>query len=841
MALGDGTFDFRWDPAVDADLVEGSHLLVYWGEEWLWTGVILRKAWPAGAVRAKCRSLEWWIGLDKDGPIIEDREYLSGRNKLSNPGFELLDAAGAPLYWATSEGTTWELVTAGQRSGSRAMHVGGDLGKDDVLLSQEHFEAKAGDSFAVSVPLKRAAAAVGKGRVRAIFTGRFDPPDLLEPFDLDVDWTNESQFPADISVLDSDSMIMGPCTRPQVVSNPGFESGLVGWIITSGGGIAVVASGYEGVNALSIQDWSGGTVSILNDADPSSPAIENTYPVSEGERWLFEAMVWVQGGTTGHFDVRVFPNFGAALSVIEGDAAALAGQGWKYAQAESDIKDSGGGSLLVSVNSWGQTAGQFLFDRILATRVRGNAARMTSRAIAVTPEVSYKLVMPVTGSWPQSGPYRDGTVQFSVLLKGTGRPDKVLVSNTLDTSQAATESLLTMDFTPPSGYDSATVSVIAMDLVGGNVIVRKPELRATDTTKYIVDVAAPLHTSGAWSVQGGTATAPAGTEGVYLAVVAEAGATGWYADDASLVRLGPITTAAQLVGDLLEHPRTGLPIATAGTINGPDPIPFDRHIRNMTNRELLVQFSRADMAPPREWRVRPDNVLDWDLPENLYEVRSDFILRRHELIVLAEPDAERSSERQLTDVKVIGAERRRPDGQTVQVVGSASNDPGGITDWFGNPLSRERVVEDSTVDHVDYANAWARYVADQNVQRDNLKYRLADWRAVGRFDLGDWINAEKPEAGLIDLTNEQEIDGEVVYPVKKRAVSRLWRLGAGTFKVMLRKPDGSEPLDLTEWVLWEPSTQVDLELGDALPEFVADPQGPAKGNQFLRFRASAAR
>jgi hypothetical protein len=296
------------------------------------------------------------------------------------------------------------------------------------------------------------------------------------------------------------------------------------------------------------------------------------------------------------------------------------------------------------------------------------------------------------------------------------------------------------------------------------------------------------------------------------------------------------------VGELLEHPDFGTPLLLPGAITGSDVLTHDFRILNQTNREAMQRLSRAGLAlPPREWRVNPDATFDWGLPEELFTDRTDVILTKDDVILRGVPEHHLDYERQVARVKVIGADRRRPNGLLAQIVGDATNDVGDAVDYFGAAFSRSQVIEDSGVDHADYAASYARFVADRGTGVDALTFTLDDWTVVGEFKVGDWIYLYDEEAGLVDPANPITHETRTVWPVKLRVVSRNWRLGGGAFSVKLRRADGTVMDIPSESVRWEDETAADVEVGDFLAEFTADPGGPATGDQFLAFRASAPR
>jgi hypothetical protein len=496
--------------------------------------------------------------------------------------------------------------------------------------------------------------------------------------------------------------------------------------------------------------------------------------------------------------------------------------------------DDGYTDAYITFNGTDVTGDLVVCNYPVVTRTKGNTAVLTAPAIDVVPEKSYKLLVPVTAD----GACTAGDIRATVLFQGTGRPDQAVVSSTVDYQQKA-RTLLSFDVTPPSGYDSARASLVWTDALGGPILANaKPTLTLQDTSTHVVDVVTPATGSGTYT---GTSSAPLGTEKVHVEIVAESLANGWSVDNLSIIRLGTTSTAAQVIADCLVDQDTGDQLFTPGVLNGSDTILSDFHAINLTNAEVLQAVARGGVAlPEREWRYRPDNSFDFGTAEQLYTDRTDFTLRRDQLEVLQLPDVQETSEEQLTDVIVIGATQTAFNGRQYTITGSASVAPDTLDlDWNGQPIHRVRVVEDSTMDTIAAANAYAAYLLGRSNTRQSVQLSLSDWRgyADGAFDVGDWIYPYEPESGLVDDNNPVSVDGETIFPLKSRVLERTWKLGGG-FSLKVRRPDGSlydVPDDL---VRWEADTSASVTVGALLPEFAVNPQGRSASDQFLRYRAS---
>lgn len=834
MGLGQLDLDLDYDADLVAALKHYRTLQVYQGETAIGPGFILLWKTPSrGGMRIGGRALDWRLGQDGDGAMVLDREYLACTNKLSNPGFELED-----LYWRRREGTQWVFrsVDGEPHAGSWAAVVVGDPDKDDVLATDEGgWEAREGNQFTASLWARRLSGAIGHLRLRLRFDGLFDPPQLLTNgnFADATGWTNLSDTAGDAEVA-SGHLRIGPTTQLQRIANPGFEDDLTNWGALGGSTWSETnTEAQSGVQSATTPAGGPTTKTLQHDYVGAGQSI----PVSPGERYRLDG--WLKAGPTADGTAYIYTYLGDAtyplnaswiyLDTVEPATA----QDWRYIFNEFDIQPAKVG-LVPLLEVLNHTIGDWYFDEVRLTRLKGNSAKYQHAAFSVTPERTYRVLASVT---PDAG-LLEGTLRASVLLSAAGRADVTMESPTLERGDA-TQQLLAWDFTPPSGYDSAALSFVGMDVIGGSFIVDNASVTDVDRSTVITDlVLGPAKAS--WDpVATLTATAPEGTERVQLEVVAEADGAGWAVDDASLTRVGTPAVSADVIESLLLDPDTGDALMEPGDIYGTDTLLFDKHIIRQDARTILKDISRGGVVSPvREWRVNPDNTLDWGTAEQLFVDRTEIVLAPGDLELLDEPTVEQDVEDRVTDVIVIGAERQLADGRRVTVIGYASNEPGpDDLDFYGRPIRRTRVIEDPTVDHKVYGDALARWHLDQaNALSEVVQFGLADWRAVGPFNTGDWIYPWLPEAEL-EGDNAVEHRGRTIWPKRVRALMRVWRMGKGSFRVEARAPDGST-LDISSAIRWEDETSAEVTVGDVVPEFLVDPQGGAQGNQFLRFRAS---
>lgn len=842
LGLGEWGVNFKYDAWLLDQLEDHSHLIFSWGERDMYTGVLLTKDPDKDpGIFAGGRALDWWQGMENDGPIIEFREYLSGVNKLSNPGFELED-----LYWRSSEGTQWAVEEANPHSGTWSARVTADSDKDDVLQYDQEFATKFGDTWQLSAWVKRLAGTVGKLRLRATFTGLFDPPNLLPNpnFEGVGGWTDVSETAGDTAVItDAGEARSGTkvlrlgTTRLQRVLNTGFEVDLETWDLQTNPWTRDNGVAREGSWSMLLGLFGVPTTVYLQ---PSSDAvIDNVvFPSKVGERYRWGAYLYTPSAIEGeaypliqqYNDTDPMQN-----DWIEGtrlNAVTAFGQ-WQQCMMEYDIVE--GRTDIAPLLVWENVlSAGWRVDSAELTRLLGNSCKSQGDTFSVTPERQHQLLAAV-----RSGPnLTSGKIRAQIRLTATGR-DEVIVESS---EQAATDNewvLLSFNFEPPSGYATARVTWIGLDIYGDYFYVDDQAVELQSTTEVVYDTVSAA-TQAAFTQLVLNVATPAGAEKVRLELVAESLAGGWVADDASITRTDQAPkTVATIVNELLVHPDTGDLLTTPGSIVGTDFLEYDWAINNLSNREALRLLSRSGLAVPlREWRWNPDNSVDWDVAEELFADRVTMIFTDNQFHVTTPPSVRQTVETKLTDLKVIGQERTTLSGKNRTIQGSASRPPGDSVDWFGNPLSRKRIVEDSSIDHDAFADAFADYGLEANQEQEaSTGVTLANWRAFGDFEVGDWVYLYKPEAGLQDLANQRTLpDGRIVFPVQKRVLVRNMQLGPEHFKIRLRKGDGTE-IDVTDFVIWSEATTAELEVGSMYQDFTVDPQGGAAGNQFLRYRA----
>lgn len=887
MALGTFSIDFDWDPELFAELIDGRGVLIFWGEQLIYGGIKLGDNPSQDGITITGVAPEWLLGSDTVGPTLEDKVYVAGNNKLANPAFVYLGSeetkdihTGDPTTrvtadaWKLPDPTGW-VIASGSATSTTALTDGLDLDPSvtlpgDILTSDEKFETFGGDLWRAQVTAERLSGSIGHLRIHLVYDGHFTHPNLLDD---PLDWTLSELTSGDGSIS-SDHFTVGPITQPQGIDNPSFEQGVdadgqpLGWAGTTGNhGWSVDAASLINGPAHSGSYFARCTGGIAGDPGIMYLVANMAFPAAPkpGERYRLDGYARVgpevvpfgptTNGDSGEAKLglaitraSVTPlDWATSSPPIKVDGTGLGDSpmegGWHYTKVDLDIPDGTIGLLArMAVSYTAGPDGLFMgvrqFDDVRLTRIAGNTVTFTAPPIAVVGEESYTLKALVTAA----AGVTDGTVGFSLLFKGPGRPDQTIDGASIDNSATAA-TLLESPFLVPDGYNSVTVSLVGTDILGGAFTVGIPTMTLTDNKRFVADLGI---ISGALGSPFLDSTAPAGSEHVHLELIAEDKGAGWKAHSASLARREPPWTSGAVARDLLNDPLTGNPLVTAGNIVGSEIITFDWHVRNLTRRAQLQHLSRSGLAEPeREWHiyVTPAGipVMDWGTPPAIFTDHRDLNFRENDLKVIGLPVMEHSAETRVTRVKVVGADRQRPDGPPVQITGVATNPNTDFLDWFGQPLNRTETVTEPSADHIDYAASLAAYRASLAARPiENIRMAISDWKAWGPFNVGDWVYVNKPDARIEDPSNPMLVDGQTIWPKKLRVISRTWHLGAD-FRIEIHRPGLPNYVVPDELVRWDPDTTAELELGNPLPEFQSQSDGDAAYNQLVRFRASMPR
>lgn len=840
---GVGSFDlpFRRDPELEAllgEVTDGElrpdfrHIVVRRGGAVIFAGVIHTLDPQPGHVVARGGSLAWWAGVESEGPLVEFRRYCASNNKLSNPSFAL-----GETYWDASEDSGWSVA------GGVATHTG-DYEGDDALAHEDTFEVLPGDVMRSRVRCQRLSGN-GSLRLRQVLSGRMRHPELVVGGNM----SDGARWSMDAGIsLSGGEMRVGPIEKPQYIWNHGFETGdLSGWDYSPGNGNVDVVSGSA---------HSGSYRCRLMDGGLDVPFI-----------------IWhIGGGTLKHEDrirARLWADPGGPVEKLlvmiqyvnsdngqDEHEELRSSAGWaggyhrwsEYWDVPSDCNVNNSVQLQIVVDAIQPATATWSIDDVIIERVIGNiaVARLRNQADAewfnVVPGQPYKASMKVRAD---SG-VRHGQFHYRVRCHThLPKDDVVFESETLsreDDDFTFDEVTLEVEFTPPSGYDRATIEIVGKDIYGGSFRVDDLTCRATDETTVVYERVVRVYHNGVFSPDAPTMTTfsddrvmPEGVETVRVEVVAEDDATWWDVDSAGLFWVCSPRSAASVMTEVVND----TPLA-AGSVFSAGTIAFDWWIRNRTSRQLWDELSSSGLVQPaREWRVNHDGTVDWGLPAELYVDRTGVVLVEGESWLIDDPDAKVSRELFASDVKVIGQERRTFRGAPFTPTAKASNAVGSLEAWDGSAFSRWTVLEDSIADHEDFAAARAAQAAeDAATERLSYTLGLSNWMTLEDFDVGDWVYLYHPTEGIRDDSRPLSWRGTMVWPKRLRVLSRTWRLGDGPFQVFVRMPGSHELVEVTRWADFDAVTTAEVEVGNPRPDFLSNPQGGSVGSQYLKYRAS---
>jgi len=901
MAQGEFLCDFSYDPALNADLAAYRVLQFYWGEELIFAGPILRRTVSRDQITVIGRNPLWYLGSpDNKGPLIDDREYLAGTNKLSNGDFELGTDGGTTnpdgtvatqptvAFWQLNQSTSWVVLSGTQahRGTWSAQVVFETSTGDDVLQSSETFDAAPGQIWHLEGWVRRliigfGVAAEGHIRLRIVFEGAFTPPNLLGNGNLEQGATGWTSSDGPVSNTSAGSGIANDQANARSGSwvikmhngklspifNGGFETGdLTGWVATPAGSFAATNAQHADGSWSAVATGNTGTPKSLqaNSNYVAVPGTVSPFPLTAGayfnvgEVWHLSGMIRAgtgadQPNAASQAFIRflildvAYPANNTYVDVAVNSGGDQNAGDWTSVGIDYTVPDNKTGVVPMAV-VYGHTSGSWYFDDINLTRLTLNTSTMTAAAITVTPERVYKWQ-----AWIRTGPaFVTGTLKFSVQFFGADRAPVTVTSGPYQGTNNQWQQT-TFEIVPPSGMTAMIPSITVTDVAGGYgtaaFYVDDMSITDEDATTAVFDVATSNFEEN-WIPYAVDVTAPNGTQRARCQVIAENGCLGWNVDDVLFSRL--ITgwqtraTAGQIVRDCLTNPVAGTPILTIGRVYGDQAILYDIRVKNQTNKALLDHLCKSGLVlPQREYRANPDLTLDWGRDVELFADRTDMVLAPNDFHLLADPAVEQSNEERVNRVKFLGADRQAVNGIKAPLTAEAYNTLTDAVDAFGQPLERVLLSQDSSIDQLPVAVSYAAYQAERNNQpAQAIQVQLADWRAWGRFNVGDWIYLYKPEAGLEDLTRPETTlgDGRVVFPARKRVLSRTWHLGSGTFRVFVVDPaNRAQPIDVTDAVRWERDTVAQLDVGDRLPEFAIDPEGGNADVQFLRYRASITR
>lgn len=262
----------------------------------------------------------------------------------------------------------------------------------------------------------------------------------------------------------------------------------------------------------------------------------------------------------------------------------------------------------------------------------------------------------------------------------------------------------------------------------------------------------------------------------------------------------------------------------AGTLYSVGVTYTGRHIYQTPRKAIsYVCDTVSTDAHPVEWRVNGNGTLDAGRVEDLYDVTPSTIIVRKGAgadVTLRALPGDLSTEQDLTDYTTRVVLLAEGEGEAITTGDAdAASIPAQYVDLFGNVVRLTRMVSESGT---STANAASRAQLALNRfanGRRSLKLSAGDYDIAqlsgsgrGSFNVGDYVYAYDPGAGLIDYGNAVVFRGRLMHPIRIRVTQASWPVVDG-FSVLLRRPSG-EWLDLSRWIEFESRGKTSLTVGD---------------------------
>ena len=613
-------------------------------------------------------------------------------------------------------------------------------------------------------------------------------------------------------------------------------------------GYTTMVAAIDGDDVLGGSFYIDSDYTLLQKADNNTDRATGTpFAVTPSQKYLgsatIERLVFVEKGMVRVGVVLSGPGVDDVAKYVDHsfgeDDEAAARVTWDI--TPEDGYDTATPFVLVKDLAGGEGGNVVAVSRFTVEQSDNNRTSIDGTGMAVTPERTYKAKFKA-----RSGAnLQRGNVRLEMRFTRAGYPDVTVESNTMDNTENEWKEVVS-DITPPSGYSLVLPRVIFTDIEGDLFYASHFSLIDTDTATAVFDAISTLDPLGASPYV--DSVAPQGAETVRAAVVVEEGSGGWSVDAVSLKRTGVTPATGNAIwADLLTDPETGLPLSiVAGTISAPDVIPYDIEFVNRTNRDAADHVCAVVYDGGLEYRVNATAPATIDVAPSA-DLFTDhgpgsatpITLLPEDIDVQELDDPEVDVSERATVIRLFGAERQTVSGRPFLITADAEVPGNTEYDWNGNPIVRVKPVNDGTVDHHGYAQAFATDLALRESEPAlNLNVKLSGKDTRPPFDVGSWLYVYHPEAGLKDDDNPQEIEGQTVFPRRVRVLSRERTLGP-SYRIVMRRSDGST--FSLPGVIPSPEDATVLTIGDRLPEWQADPQGMVPGVQYLRDRASRPR
>jgi len=864
--LGSWSVECDWNPEVAAELLDDDHkprkvhVLVNDPDgNRIYAGVMLKAAGGKGGLRIGGRNLGWWL---ESAPLIADRDYLSGANKLSDDHFQLdISETASGFLWDFANNSKWQILGAPEAidpPGNVAATFG-YLDQDDILRSTESFPTKAGHTYYATALIQlKGQVGPGQFRLRTVFTGRFQNPDLSSPY---TSWS--AAVRGDIHYeTDPQGIVAGPVLRiqtalPNIIPNGGFDDGagsLNGFIQFAGAWALASDGGHNGVHYVHT-DNGPAFKELVSSADGAVALPAIPQPVVAGEKyrmWMVARTNPASPATDGETKMQAGITGAIASFVPTPTIKPDNGVGnWQLSLVDVTIPD-GMTALTPQIVVTGQTTGRWDFDDVTLIRTAGNWDSVTGPQVFGTPGRTYRWSIP----YRVDTSVTEGIVTMRAACRGPAVPLLILDGTSIATNVDAPPGVqrAIFDITLPSGYDSFVPTIYVADVHGGAFFLGRGTIVDTDDKTSVADVYSRPPDMAGYGTIAVASTAPTGAETVHVELVAEANSGQWIVGQVGLKR----TDLAPATGNAIVAALLAGTSVVPGVVNCPETIPYDWTIRNLSPWEALVHYCTVISSPKREFRINPDNTIDVGTAATVFTDHSPsspspITLVAGDIDVEPLPDVETDLDERAQVIKVIGAERQRTGAQTPILISATAAVLGTApTDWFGATVRRVKVVSDGTVDHWTYAQALADDLAARESEPVlSVPAKLTPMAAATTtaldvpprpsFGVGDWLYVYDPDNGLSDTAYTDDINGEAVHPRRLRVVNRTRQLGPGC-TVTIRRLNGST-FDLASkaGIRWSDKDETAVTLGQRPPDFLSDPQGGNAAGQYLRDRASRPR
>ncbi len=486
--------------------------------------------------------------------------------------------------------------------------------------------------------------------------------------------------------------------------------------------------------------------------------------------------------------------------------------------------------------------GIFYVHSVEVIKADNNRDSTDGPTFSLTPERTYQLIAHARSDAAMTGGY----AYVSLTYSAAGRPDVGEDSPPMELTDDGDGGgpkwkMSPWDFAPPSGYGSATVKIVGVDVDGGPLWLDDITVIDADPTTTVTDTQSAVSFVGLLEV---TATVPAGAERVHTAAVVEKEGYGWRVHEMSLAReVDTPATGEDVIRALLLDPDTGAELAVlAGDIDAPDVISADWEVRNLGLRAAARQFASSVASPVLEWWTDAERRQHWGPAETLFTdhapgTEEEVLFLEGDLPVEGLPPRDEDATNRASKVKLIGAERPTATGTPTNITAVAT-DTSGTRDYDGRPLNRSLLVEDSTNDHQGLAEAAAATSLANNAQPvRTFDVPLSDTRTYPPMKPGDWVYAHKASAGIVGAYPAETHQG-TVYAERFRILGRRLE-GLKGLRFVLRKGPGAE-MELTG-VRTGPN-RTTLTLGERRPpDITTDAAGRPLADSVLRYRASSPR